>query len=118
MDHLTLAALDHIVIKGSVGEGQELVLRGHRRVVYAPGEHDVADPDEPSGEETNRRKTGQAQHEGRDGEGDLVGVLERVVLRAELTEDEDDREFEHDRHDDAPGAEHRLDEQTDDGRHG
>ena len=117
MDEGPLLALDHLLLHGDVGHGEQLLLRQERALLEALArEQHVGQPDEAGGQHPHRRETHDRGHRpGREQRGPLR-VLESPRLRRGLGEDEDHHHLEGGGDGHTQGAEESLAEHPDQGR--
>ena len=117
MDERPLLALDHVLLLGHVGHGEELLLGDERALFQALARDDhVGKTDEATGDEAQRRETQQ----GVDGAGRQQGRPLRMLhgprLGRGLGEHEDHADLEGDADGDAPRTE-VVAQQPDEGGH-
>ena len=101
VDELALLVLDALLVGRDVGHRLEVLL-GDERALLQPlaRHHDVGEADEPAGEGAQGREVRDGVEEPGAAQRGAVGVLDRVRLRHDLGDDEEQHQLEHEADDD------------------
>ena len=95
VDELPLLALDRLLVGRDVGHRADLLLGDERALLQALArEHDVGEADEAARQHAQRREVREEPQQRRDAQRGAFGVLDRVRLRRDLADHEEQHDLQ------------------------